>query len=307
MKIFISWSSRASESVAISLRSFLTEVNGNWKPWVSKVDIAAGAAWRGQLRSAINSSGFGIVCANWETLHSPWVLFETGALSAILSDGKICPYLLDTPPEKVTGPLADFQSKSSTRQGTIDLVKALQIGCPERAVPEDELSKRIEAAWPALDSSIRQAQSLLASQHRPPTHNRVDGEGLRALLNIHFAASAGDLTYILDQAIDKAADDMANKRKVKKGAILDELECAARSKIRERRTHLARFYSDQFGYVSEMLEQFFPTDDVRRRLKENFKFVLRSPDPKKAAFKLIRNEQTELERIVAERLKKDGA
>jgi hypothetical protein len=106
MNIFVGWSGDRSKSVATALRSFLSRVNRQWKPWVSHVDIAAGTRWRDELSKSLDTATSAVVCLSPAALASPWVQFETGALRVSPHCARICPYLIDLvgrPTRKVRG------------------------------------------------------------------------------------------------------------------------------------------------------------------------------------------------------------
>jgi hypothetical protein len=54
-------------------------------------------------------------------LNSPWILFEAGALSKSLVNGRVVPFLIDIQPEEMNGPLSQFQAVSMTKDGVRDL------------------------------------------------------------------------------------------------------------------------------------------------------------------------------------------
>lgn len=289
MTIFICWSSKASKSVAIALRSFLIQVNKNWKPWVSQTDIHAGTAWRDELRSALEASSFGIVCADQQSLRSPWVHFEAGVLSASISGGRICPFLVDASQHDLTGgPLSDFQSVEATRRGTSYLLRSIQISFPDEVIPERDVELRADDAWPAFQIEINKAISEQGKEPIRPTHNYLDIDGFKALINIHLTATMGRLTFIIEEAIGRSG-------KVPIKELIREVERDIRSEIIHRRSYLSRFSVDGLGPVVDILDKNFTIHEIRDRLKKARKPVMKSPDPRRMIYKAIRDEQALLE------------
>ncbi len=127
MKVFISWSGEKSRLVAIGLKAFLQDVNQRIIAWFSDTDIKAGDRWGNELASRLESSNYGIICVTQESLQSPWVLFEAGALGKVVTGSKVCPYLIDLTRKQLTGPLSQFQSKEATKEQTLEMLQSLDL------------------------------------------------------------------------------------------------------------------------------------------------------------------------------------
>src|SRR3989304_7947901 len=82
-RVFIGWSGNQSKAVAEALPSWLPRVIQAIQPFMSELDIPSGAKWQSTLDDELMTADFGIVCLTPENLSSPWVLFESGALSAL--------------------------------------------------------------------------------------------------------------------------------------------------------------------------------------------------------------------------------
>lgn len=282
----------------MALRSFLFRVNQDWKPWVSQTDIRAGTAWRDELRSALKASSFGIVCADQFSLQSPWVHFEAGALSASISGGMICPYLIDSASKQDLsgGPLAEFQSVEATRHGTGELLRSIQLAFAGIAIPERDLQLRADDAWPALHDAINAAISDNAVRPSRPRYNCLDIDGFKSLLDMHLTATMGRLTFILDQALQRS-----DKQPIKK--LMREVECNIRTEIIRRRSHLSRFYLDGAGRVVDILDKSLAINDIPAKLKKARKMVMEAPDKRRMIYTLILDEQARLENNLKELLK----
>lgn len=111
MKVFISWSGEKSRLVAVGLKAFLQDVNQRIITWFSDIDIKAGDRWGSELAGRLESSNYGIICVTQESLQSPWVLFEAGALGKVVSGSKVCPYLIDLTRRQLTDPLTNFNRR----------------------------------------------------------------------------------------------------------------------------------------------------------------------------------------------------
>jgi len=156
MKVFISWSGEKSRLVASGLKAFLQDVNQRIIVWFSDTDIKAGDRWGNELASRLESSNYGIICVTQESLQSPWVLFEAGALGKVVSGSKVCPYLIDLTRKQLTGPLAQFQSKEATKEQTLEMLISLNYAMDDEALSEDRLKRYFDTFWPALEQVLIQ-------------------------------------------------------------------------------------------------------------------------------------------------------
>ncbi len=102
MKVFISWSGKRSNALAVALKGWLPLILQYVKPWVSEKDISAGDRWARAIAGELETSNFGILCVTPENLRSEWILFEAGALSKSMLDAKVIPLLFLCAHKQVT-------------------------------------------------------------------------------------------------------------------------------------------------------------------------------------------------------------
>src|SRR5437588_11249170 len=112
MKVFISWSGKASRGVAEALRNWLPDVLQAVEPFVSSYDIGAGDRFPETLQKELAETHFGVLCLTPANHQAPWMLFEAGALAKTfeagslatveagslpktIEEGRICPYLIN--------------------------------------------------------------------------------------------------------------------------------------------------------------------------------------------------------------------
>jgi hypothetical protein len=173
----------------MALRSFLLQMSEGWGAWMAALDIALGTIWRQDLARTLRSADCGVVCVSAETRRSPWVLFETGVLSA--SGSTVCPYLIGLVPRNlVHHPLFDFQGCEATEEGTRRLVESLNDHAPEPRAGS-EIDRAFDRAWPELEAAIRDAPSGQPVDPEPAVElNLLDDVGLEKLLMVHFYAAA---------------------------------------------------------------------------------------------------------------------
>jgi hypothetical protein len=293
MTVFISWSGERSKAVALALKSTLRKINVHWSPWVSEIDISAGRKWRRELENALRSASFGIVCVSRRTLKSPWVLYETGVLSASKKVSGICPYLIDHKAAEIVGPLSEFQSREATKAGTLDLLFALNGRSVQTGIPEDELRNKLEELWAQLEESIR----LAPNEANIPAYNNLDEKGVECLLHIHFLATSNRLMNVFVQGISELKDDDLN---------FDLLLVNVKRVLNDGRVLLAPFHSEPFGNVQQFLDECLATTDIQGRIKQGLEIVMQSKGAKarrKTAYQLIQQEQSEIFKIVIDRLR----
>ena len=81
-KIFISWSGEHGKVIAQVLKQGLEcdIFSGKVKCFVSDTNITCGDDWRNKINKVLKAAQFGIVCVTKDTIISPWIHFEAGAL-----------------------------------------------------------------------------------------------------------------------------------------------------------------------------------------------------------------------------------
>ena len=125
------------------------------KPWYSQKAIDAGARWADTLAGPLSEYKFGILCLTPENRHADWLIFEAGCLAKTLDDDtRVVPYLFGgIQPADITGPFTQFQMKVADREGTLDIIKALNIQLKE-PLPDDLLLDAFSDRWPKLEAKL---------------------------------------------------------------------------------------------------------------------------------------------------------
>ena len=182
MKIFISWAGETSRQVALALRDWLPLIIQAIKPWMSEVDISAGSRWIKEISIELEQTSIGIICLTKENQHSPWLIFEAGALAKSISDAYVCPYLIDLEPSDIVqGPITQFQAKISNKSGTWDLIKMLNNALGENALDNAKLKLSFEKWWPDLEKKL---DKIIKAKENEPGANlvRTDREVINEIL-----------------------------------------------------------------------------------------------------------------------------
>ena len=152
-RVFISWSGNRSLLVATALRGWLKMMVQSIDPWFSGKDIPPGHRWSMLLGEELQSSTFGIVCVTPENVNSPWLLFEAGAISRSLAEGRVVPLLLGLTQSELKGPLSQFQAVQATKDGIKRLVEALH-AMTSSGVSSEEQQTLFNALWPQFESQL---------------------------------------------------------------------------------------------------------------------------------------------------------
>jgi hypothetical protein len=207
LQIFLSWSGLQSKGVAECLRDLLPDLLHNVTIWMSEHDITAGMRWSTELSERLSNSDVGIACVTPSNQHSPWLMFEAGAISKSLSEGRLIPYLFGISPEQIDYPLAQFQMRESDREGTFRLVMEIN-SYTDNPIDEVRFLRLFDRWWPDFSDALER----LSKQIEEPTiaSIRSDKEILYEILDTVRALSiAGTLT-----------PDVA-PTKLKKGLFID--------------------------------------------------------------------------------------
>ena len=170
----MSWSGNRSKGLANALREWLPLVLQYVEPWVSDKDIAAGDRWAQALTEKLESSNFGIICVTPENIGSEWLLFEAGALSKSMLDGKVIPLLFGLELSDLGGPLSQFQAQKMERAGMMEVVRAIN-KVADKGASEQIIEQLVPTLWPRLAASLESIPDTPVSQrHTRPQHEVLE-------------------------------------------------------------------------------------------------------------------------------------
>ncbi|HJU56225.1 MAG TPA: toll/interleukin-1 receptor domain-containing protein [Pyrinomonadaceae bacterium] len=174
--VFIGWSGDQSKVIARELKDLLELVINMCDPWMSAVDIAAGAAWNERLIEALEAAEFAVVCLTKSNCNAPWIHFEVGFLSRS-KNKPVCPYLFDIQPSEISGPLALLNAKNATPEDTFDLLTAINETL-RAGVTEKALSKHFNSYWPDFANALRKLSETEPAELVPPEVGKGFVEGM---------------------------------------------------------------------------------------------------------------------------------
>lgn len=156
MRVFISWSGKQSQQIALALKEWLPSVIQALDPWVSSADIDKGEGWFSSIAdSLVHSNGMGIFCLTPDNVQAPWMAFEAGAL-AVHDRGRVATFLHGVRADGIKPPLGLFQATNSAdRSDVYRLLETLNKRLPQ-PLPESRLKKAFEGTWESLEKDLAQ-------------------------------------------------------------------------------------------------------------------------------------------------------
>ncbi|WP_150051184.1 MULTISPECIES: toll/interleukin-1 receptor domain-containing protein [Methylomonas] len=166
MKVFISWSGDTSKAAAIAIGQSVSDVFSSVEPWISAVNIQAGQQWFSELMQALEDSKFAIACITKRSLGAPWIMFESGALSAKFGSPRLVPLMLDCVAEDLVDPLARFNGVLFDEDSVHGLFKSINSSVGTPLTPK-ALKAAFKEIWPDLNAKIHDALEAERKTLRP--------------------------------------------------------------------------------------------------------------------------------------------
>ena len=154
MKVFISWSGEKSKKYAECIKEWIEQCIQSVNVFFSPEDIEKGKNWNLTLTNELASAHFGIVCLTSENKQAPWIAFEAGALSKMLSS-KVVTIATDINISDIQGPLATFQATKLEKEDLYKLLESINIET-ENPLSEDKLKKSFNAFYGELEKKIKE-------------------------------------------------------------------------------------------------------------------------------------------------------
>ena len=119
-RVFISWSGDTL-GIAEALSRWLGEAGaGHLDPWISSRSLTPGIKWSAHIDHVLQNADGAVVCLGPEGVHSPWVLYEIGAIGP---SRPVIPVLFDVEPDTVPEVISQFQHVLHDGHATVTLGK----------------------------------------------------------------------------------------------------------------------------------------------------------------------------------------
>src|SRR5262249_27748561 len=148
MKVFISWSGERGKQLGEAIRDWLPSVLQSVDPYFSPADIERGSRWDSEIAQALKESNVGIIILTPDSLSSPWIMFEAGAIARSVEKTRVCPILFEVKRTEVIGPLASFQMAVEFTQEEMRKVLSTINNAQEKKLDDAALTKAFEKWWP---------------------------------------------------------------------------------------------------------------------------------------------------------------
>jgi hypothetical protein len=150
VKLFISWSGTRSRALGNALRSWLPKVIPDLSFFHSE-DIPKGKNWHTALVGGLRGCPLGIFCITPESLRSPWLMFEAGALAQHGDEPTLLTYTFGA--VSLDGPLSHFQATKFERDDSRRFVQDL--GAILGIEDGESVLRRFDQSWEDFESEVR--------------------------------------------------------------------------------------------------------------------------------------------------------
>jgi hypothetical protein len=175
MKIFISWSGALSGQLGEALRKWLPKVIQSARPYFSPADIEKGARWYADITKELETTSICLIALTRESLRSPWIMFEAGAVSRSVEKTHVCPIVFDLEKTDVQGPLAQYQATKFNRSEMLQLLDTINQAAGEQRLAATDLAEVFDMWWPRLEGEVSGILNS-APPSRPEAGPRQDRE-----------------------------------------------------------------------------------------------------------------------------------
>lgn len=260
MKIFLSWSGEQSKAYANALRDWIPLVVHFVEPWVSDADIEAGERWALEVGKELETSNFGLICINRENIGSQWLLFEAGALSRSMQEGRVIPLLFDIEFKDISGPLAQFQAKKFDQKGVWDIVSAInKLGEPQ--IPDNRLRQLFDALWPDLEKAVEAIpKTVKSAKTSRPQHEVLE----------ELVSSVRGLDARLREVADFSGENRPQKSKynrIMQREMISMLDVEPNDPL--RLLMVTSGFRDDFPWLYELASEIYRQENAGNRIKSS--------------------------------------
>lgn len=212
-KIFISWSGELSKALGEAVKEWIPKVLQSVKPYFTPDDIEKGSRWAKEISQELATSQLGIICLTQENQHSPWILFEAGALSKNLEESKVCPILFNFDTTDLKGPLSSFQATKFNKDDFKKLLESINNSCEETKLEQKSLDETFEVWWPMLDKKINEILAQDNTDSKPS--KRKDRDILEEILELARSNAKAIISTPRDVSRITVEDLVAGYRRIK--------------------------------------------------------------------------------------------
>ena len=195
--VFVSWSGDVAKEVGLRIHEWLPSIVPGVEPYYSDEDIEGGEIFITNLLGSLMRAHYGIICVTQESLKSPWVNFEAGAIAA--AQKRACPLLINMRRSELAGPLSFLQANEFDESGFRKLAKQI---AKLADLPDERFSRNFDAVWPKI-AGAPHPKATDVQDLSDPTPPR--GEIAGRWVGEYSGFNAGD-NYRLDMELTIAED-----------------------------------------------------------------------------------------------------
>src|SRR5262245_50622373 len=162
MKVFISWSGERGSQLGEAIRDWLPCVLQSVEPYFTPADIDKGAKWDSEIAQALEESNVGIVILTQESLGSPWVMFEAGAIARSVQRARVCPILFGIKETDLQGPLSSSQVSQFIEEDINGVMRTINKAV-EKPLSDATLVSVFRHWWPILRTKVEAIMAVTQS------------------------------------------------------------------------------------------------------------------------------------------------
>ncbi|MBG6053635.1 hypothetical protein IWX81_000025 [Salinibacterium sp. CAN_S4] len=152
MKVFVSWSGTTSRLIAEALSDWMPKVIQGVEPFVSAKDIDKGANWTVELSRELENAQFGVICLAPDNLLSPWLNYETGAITRSV-DSRVCPVLFGVRKDEIKPPMSQLQLTVLEKDEMLLMMSSIN-KVAGGSLRHDSLREAVDVWWPQLEKEL---------------------------------------------------------------------------------------------------------------------------------------------------------
>lgn len=177
--VFLSWSGDKSREVAERFKELFTDVfDPTIKCFISTRDIVGGRRGTAALAEELEKCNYGIFFVDSKNVRAPWLQFEAGAISKMVSDSRVMVLLLDNAVGCLNDtPLSDFQYKLFNKEHVKSIFEEI-IDYFEQKESKDSYLKRFEREW---DTFYEKAEKILSAEQKDNDVKNDENDELKTI------------------------------------------------------------------------------------------------------------------------------
>lgn len=224
MHLFLMWSGDRSCKIAGALREGILSVfEQKVVPFCAPYDVDKGLVWFDAIVAQLNRSNIGIACLTPESLQSPWLHMEIGALYQVLNSAersakrnfKILPFLFEIDEEQFNKhPLSHFQRTFATKEDTWGLFRTINNSLAElddEPLSDVLLKQRFNVSWISIERQLSPLKSANVPVYSAYRHSLELTESLDKAVHVITVSPVLGGNVCFQKLVDNAVDEITSR------------------------------------------------------------------------------------------------